>query len=188
SPDGNLLASSSFDGTVKVWDGRGSALPSTDGWTVLFADDFERPDLGDRWEARNGRWSIEGGALRGELAKAQDADRVAAVARLRIDTLPSTAEVRFDCWSPDAVNSEAYLHADDGAHGLLAVLIGGRNQWAINGPPGVSLVLQSGRALFQEVASSQKVRVERNRRYHVRLLREPRRLTLFVDGVEVASA
>src|SRR5262249_42562687 len=158
------------EGTVKVWDGRGSAPPPTDGWTVLFADDFERRDLGDRWETREdaGRWSIEGGALRGELAKTRGVvfNQVAAVVRPRIDPLPSPAEVRFDCWSPDAVNCETYLCTEDTARGLVAVLMGSKNQWVVNGPQGVSVVLQSGSTLFQEVAFSQKVRMERNRRYH----------------------
>src|SRR5262249_39518911 len=114
--------------------------------------------------------------------------QVAAAVRPRIDPLPSTAEVRFNCWSPDPVNCETYLCTEDTARGLVAVLMGSKNQWVVNGPQGVSVVLQSGSTLFQEVAFSQKVRMERNRRYHVRVLREPRRLTVFVDGVQVVSA
>src|SRR5207237_480224 len=105
SPDGNLLASSSFDTTVKLWDARLPALPKTDDWPVIFTDDFNRAQPGENWEPVTGNWSIEQGTLRGEMHPAPEVPTGVNHADicLRSPRLPATVELRFDCWSPDAV-------------------------------------------------------------------------------------
>jgi WD40 repeat protein len=65
SPAANRLAGHSLSGNaVLLWDAVRPELPDTNKWNVLFADDFERAELGDSWNSAKS-WTIENGHLRG---------------------------------------------------------------------------------------------------------------------------
>jgi hypothetical protein len=53
---------------------------------------------------------------------------------------------------------------------------------------GAAIVWQGGVLHFPVLTGNPHLEIKPDTRYRVRILREPRRLTLFVDGIEVASA
>ena len=69
SPDGSRVASCGYDGTLKVWEAARAASASADEWPVLFADDFERGELGPAWTDARSQWAV----VNGEAAAAATA-------------------------------------------------------------------------------------------------------------------
>jgi WD40 repeat protein len=187
SPDGQRLATATAGelGQVRLqlWDAPAPAYPRTDDWPVLFADDFNRADLGDAWTPDPGAWSIEAGALRGELRSQADGPNHVHI-RLRLKELPSTAEIRFDCRAAKELNGEVRLISERSKQELHAILNSSRS-W-INVRGAVLAVSTSSRPAV--LGRNGSCTFQPGRDYRVRLLREPRRLTLFVDGAEVVSA
>ena len=186
SPDGQRLAAANGNGkSVVLWDGTRPAVPDTSRWKVLFLDAFNRPTLGERWGAAPG-WSIDNGRLRGRLTP---------VTYLKIPVLnasvqpklklPDTVEVRFDCWISADMNVYAMFNKEGANQGLQAWLMGVPEHLGVRG---AAIVWQGGPLHFPILASNAHVEVRPSTRYRIRVVREPRRLTLFVNGVEAASA
>ncbi len=131
SRDGRFLASAGLDRIVRARSAGPAAAPSTQDWPVVVRDEFDRPDLGDRWKILRGRWSIENGAARGLLEPRPGSSpsyQAAAIAPRNL-CLPSTADVRFECWSPRDIHVEARFHETDrvgtgSAVGLLFMGVG----------------------------------------------------------------
>jgi WD40 repeat protein len=183
--EGRTLVTCGFDGAVKLLSSRNPPLPRTNEWPVLFADDFERAELGGRWEVNAGQWSVEKGALRGVLQSVQgDVERATIIPRGL--SLPAHVEVRFDCWTPDAIVAEAKLVDEPSRQGLLA-LLADHPQFSLNwGVRGAVLMSRAG--AYTPVAANTVFAFQPGTRYHVRVVREPRRLALLVDEVVVLSA
>jgi WD40 repeat protein/serine/threonine protein kinase/tetratricopeptide (TPR) repeat protein len=190
SADGRILASAGFDGVTRLRGAPDAYSSATEGWDVLVADDFNRATLGDRWHPAIGQWSIERGAARGVLKPSgTNIPYTWATLVPKGVALPSTVEVRFDVWSPSPIAIEAKLHDVDGFSGTrqgLGVLIAGKITPYNNGDPATSLIVQASGA-FRDILTNPRVVFEKNRRRRVRLLREPRRLTVFVDGEPVVT-
>jgi WD40 repeat protein len=184
-PGGRVLATCGFDGTVKLLGTRADPLPATDAWPLVFADDFDRAEPGGLWETTAGHWSIERGSLRGVLQKVPDDVNRATVVPKGFSA-PSTLEIRFDCWTPDPVIVEAKLVDGASRQGLLAGLVGLARPGLNQGEKGAVLMEWSVR--YVEIAGNPTFEFRPGTRYKVRVLREPRRLTLLVDGAVILSA
>src|SRR5262249_19006490 len=161
---------------VKLWDAKLPARPRTDDWPVNFRDDFNRAQPGERWEVLSGQWTIEQGALRGELQQAPEfpAGVHSAILRLREPRLPATVELRFDCWPPDPLLPSGALANDEQTHAQSGVLMGSPNPALANGGQGTGIFLQSGKNVYQPVGVSSKAELKPNTRSRVRILHEPR--------------
>ncbi len=121
SPDGRLLASAGLDGAIRIRGLASASLPETDGWPVLFADDFNRSQIGDRWDTTDGRWSIDKGTLQGALVPTpNEPPRRRATASPRDVSLPSTVEIRFDFWTSAPLAFETRLLTATHAEEVLA--------------------------------------------------------------------
>jgi WD40 repeat protein len=186
SPDGARIASAGQDGAVRVYDATRPAPPRTDPWLLVFADDFSRPDLGEGWTPRSGRWSIQSGALRGVLQHVASGNEKSVVARigLRKRDLPDTLELRFDCWTPDELNGRAWLADRRYDRGFGVSLI---NVPDSRGARGADLQAQAGTRLVWTLGRNRRFEFRPGARYRIRIVREPFRLTLFVDGFEIVS-
>jgi WD40 repeat protein len=189
SPDGRLLASCGYDCAIHVR-GTATAIPvSTDDWPVIFADKFERTELGPRWQPVKGTWSVEADRLKGVLAHTPIPPVLpefnSALILPRDLPMPSTVEVRFDCWTADEVNCEVKFHDADLANGLCTMLMG--NPTAFSSGEKGSLIIVESMGGYRTVADNTTVTLEPNRHYRVRVLREPERLSVFVDGRPVIT-
>ena len=184
-PDGHVLATSGFDGTVKLHEARTAPLPETDDWPVAFADAFDRAEVGDRWDTPQGRWSIAGGSIRGVLQPDKDNPARATISPRGLK-LPQSVEVRFACRTPDRLVVEAKLLGGGPFEGLLAGLANRPHFGLRGGESGAMLMVMSG--TFQTAGANTSFVLTPGVRHRVRLLREPRRMTLFVDGARVVSS
>jgi WD40 repeat protein len=183
---GRTLVSCGYDGTIKLRSVKPGAAVRAEEWPVAFADRFDRAELGDRWAVKSGRWSIEGGALRGELGPKVGNDVTKATIVPKGLLLGDLVEVRYDVWSPEPMVVEAKFVADAQAHGLLSLLVGLTEPALNGGKPGTVLMTRIGD--YQPVASSDAPVFRRGMHHRVRVVREPRQLTLFVDGTERLTA
>jgi WD40 repeat protein len=188
SPDGQRLASVGHDGALKVWETRNTVLPSTADWQTVFADNFDgRETPGENWLGVGGRWVVEGGALRGELATmpipSQGTTFAGAFLALKGISLPVTVEVSMDCWAPRPLVCSIVLTNGRTGHSFQPLLSGAG--WPLG--RGAMLLMMRGDQVTAMLPAPKPVAFDANRHYKVRVLREPKRLTLFVDGVEVLS-
>src|SRR5262249_5888638 len=182
---GRVLASSGLYVTVKLHAARVVPLPDADDWPVLFADAFDRASVGDRWDTSQGRWSISGGSIRGVLQPVKDEPARATIAARDVE-LPQTVELRFECRTSDKLVVEAKLLGAGPIEGLIAGVTNGPHSGLGRGESGAMLRVMSGSS--QPAAANTSVSLTPGVKHRLRLLREPRRMTLFVDGARVVSA
>jgi hypothetical protein len=100
--------------------------------------------------------------------------------------LPQSVEVRFACRTPDRLVVEAKLLGGGPFEGLLAGLTNRPHFGLRGGESGAMLMVMSG--TFQTAGANTSFVLTPGVRHQVRLLREPRRMTLFVDGARVVSS
>lgn len=184
-PEGRLLATAGFDTVVRLYSSSKNPLPKTRDWPIRFADDFNGTNLGDRWSTKAGRWSVEDGALRGVLEPV-DGDIEQAAINLRGVELPRTVEIRFECWSPGPMVFEAKLVDEPKRLGLLALLVGDAHPSLNDGKLGGLLLVRNPD--YGTVASNTSLAFEAGKHYAIRVVREPKQLTLLIDDVVIVSS
>ncbi len=190
SPDGQTLASAGFDQKTILRSINFPDYPKTDGWDVVLSDDFERQDLGDRWDVVCGDWSIEKGAAKGAMHVSRRDRHPFDWATLvpKGLYLPSQAEVRCEVWSPDAINVELKLHESSSllaTEGLLGILSGSAKQ-RYESDRGSTLLIEASNA-YRNVLTNPRFVLEPGVHRKVRMLRERRRFTVWIDGEEALS-
>jgi hypothetical protein len=160
----------------------------SDDWPVILADTFDgREQLGESWQISGGGWRIDRGTLKGTLhpfPSIPGFNNALVVPKL---PLPSLVEVRFDCWISEPLNCEVKFHDRLGRTGLCAMFAGASSLAFNRGEKGALVIVESSGG-FHQTAVNGRFRLEPNRRYRLRVLREPRRLTLFADGEQVLTA
>jgi WD40 repeat protein/tRNA A-37 threonylcarbamoyl transferase component Bud32 len=182
SPDGRRLASASQDGTTKVWET--DAPPDTSGWQTVFRDNFEELDWEKRWKWRDGRWSLQDGALRSQqTAHAPDGGMVRANADLKAE-VPATTEVLLDCRASAETDFEVQFVDGAGQHAVIVAVLGTNQS---RGHKGIALVTES-HGQFAALAENSDFTPEPLRWYRMRIVREPRRVSVFADGRLLLSA
>jgi hypothetical protein len=108
---------------------------------------------------------------------------------LRNVSLPSTVEIRFECWTEHNIAVGVSLRDSDRPNKWngLGLLFTSRGSLRVfSHPPTVLFVQMNGD--FVPAWLSPRFDLKKNTRYRFRLLREPRQMTLFVDDGEVARA
>jgi WD40 repeat protein/tRNA A-37 threonylcarbamoyl transferase component Bud32/tetratricopeptide (TPR) repeat protein len=190
SPDGRLLASAGLDATIRVYSAGAAVNPAdAEAWPVIFSDAFERAELGDAWKTLGGRWSIESGAARGvleQMAELSSPSNAAAIVPQNL-ALPSTVELRFDCWTPHPIVIHAELHDTDldPLRGCGFLLMGVPR---FPHPFVTSTAIAAQRSgAYKSAGSNPRFVLEKDIHYRVRLLHEPGRVSVSVDGEEVVS-
>ncbi|MFO0809241.1 MAG: serine/threonine-protein kinase [Gemmataceae bacterium] len=188
SGDGSVVASCAADGALRVWEARRTAAAGSGEWPMLFADRFDRGELGPAWDAGRYRWAVESGGAVGTLRET-DADGFkynAAFLQLRAAELPTTFDLRYDVRIETPMATVAIL-ADGRTDQSLRPVLNGRP--SNNAPPaGASLLLMAGTSRTTLVGVPRtKFAFAPGRTYRVRLVREPKHLTVEVDGTEVLA-
>jgi hypothetical protein len=187
SPDGQTLACCGVEPRVSLRWAPLSERDVAENWITLFADDFERADLGDKWQPLNGAWTIENGAARGVYGpEIEDPNSFAATLVPRTK-MPASVEVSYDVWSPDVIDWETKLHSPSERTSLIAVHVGIEGSQFCEGEQGFSCLVQHNRDNYQQVASRVQT-IETGRKYHVRAVRSPGRWQMYVDGRLVLDA
>jgi WD40 repeat protein/tetratricopeptide (TPR) repeat protein len=183
SSDGRQLASCSWDG-VRVCDAGARQTIPTNEWETVLHDDFNRVELGKRWQEKQGRWSIADGALRAELAAAQPKTGSAAI-RLIGEELPDWVEICFDYWSPDGLAFQVALTDKDESEAAILTM-SNREDSPLNLR---GALLQSvTKHLGADTLVNQEFRLRPQQRHRIRFLREPHRIAFFVDDSEVLTS
>jgi WD40 repeat protein len=189
SPDGRWLATAGFDGTIVVRSGVPTVERSTESWPVIFQDRFDRAQLGDQWRQVSGRWSIENGAARGLLVPrgANEPNYLVGSLEPANLLLPSTAEVRFECWSPKPVHVLASLYGRMVAQsGVRFFFVGSRSFG--DSQDVATAIYYSVNGQFAPIATNPRSTMQPDTHHRCRLVRERRRLTAFIDDEEVVTA
>jgi WD40 repeat protein/tetratricopeptide (TPR) repeat protein len=182
SSDGRQLASCSWDG-VRICDaGAWETIPPNE-WKTVFQEDFNRVELGKRWQEKQGRWSIAQGVLRAELAAAQPKSGSAAI-RLIGEELPDWVDIRFDYWSPDGLAFQVALTDKDESEAAILTMSNREDSpLDLRG----ALLQSAAKHLGADTLVNPEFRLQPQQRHRIRFLREPHRIAFFVDDSEVLT-
>ncbi|MDE0866981.1 MAG: DUF1559 domain-containing protein, partial [Rubripirellula sp.] len=188
SSDGRFLVSAGESGKIRVRKAAKGPATETDQWPIMLADDFERDELGARWTVQLGSCSIEEGVLKYELEKGSfGLDMTFAQLRLNDLLLPSTVDVSFDFWTPHELNCAANFHNDAVTLGVSGMFMGKGHVLWNSGETGATVLAFHG-GMPESINTNSNFSIEPDRRYRFRILREPTRVRLFVDGEEMISS
>jgi WD40 repeat protein len=188
SPDGRRIGAADGGGVLKVWSAPAPDTPSpTDDWPVLFRDDFSKDGPADHWQpAFDSHWEIRGGSLRSRQVRATAAGTTfpIAIASLSAVDLPRAVEVRVSYRAEKPQVMGVTLSDRLGQRSYSPLLWGG-------GPmphgPCVSLMQITPGAKISDVGVGRKFTMQPGRWRQVRVLREPERIRVYVDGEEYLS-
>jgi eukaryotic-like serine/threonine-protein kinase len=189
SRDGSRLATACLDGAVRVWQGPAPDTESSaEKWPVVFADRFDRSEIGPRWKAITGEWTIHDGALHGMQAPntyGKTAFNV-ALSDLEAIDLPNQADVRFRFRLSRSMVMAIMLAEQAGTRLSYSPILAGACK--LPGSP-MAFVLQitnpTGKPEDMKpinLGAPVKFAMEAGRWYSVRMLREPERLRVWADG------
>jgi len=149
--------------------------PATEGLSggaLVFSDDFERPELGDSWLQRSGRWRIVDGRVRVQ------GDRNEGL-WLQVP-LPERARIEFDAVARTSEGDlKCELFASEPRHqtGYIAILGGWRNS--------LSVLARLDEHGEDRLESPRKATL--GQMHHFVLVRTGSTLSWFVDGEPVLS-
>jgi tetratricopeptide (TPR) repeat protein len=158
----------------------------TSDWTVLFEERFD-DGIGDHWSPTSGQWKVSESVATGTLAD--------GIARLDLESpqLPTTFELNYETWTSDPMLAACTLldRNDPKPSGV--------QRFAMSSSPDNNLARQlqpaTGVSLMTDTAfgtwfpqTNPDFTVEPGKRYNVRILRQPTRITVWVDDVQVLSS
>ena len=186
SADGTRIGTADRDGVLRVWSAPPRA-PASDEWDSLYSGGFAAVPPPDTWERKNGDWGATGGALVGTL-RPRDGDKT-MVARLRSagPDIPRLAEVTAEVEVSAPMLAVLRL-ADPPAQRDWAAFVSNKTVGNF-ADIGARLVYTNDRMKPANILSTATRRAELvpGKRHAFRLLREPERLRLFLDGHEVVD-
>jgi hypothetical protein len=167
-------------------------VPDTTDWTILLEDNFDG-GLSADWERITGDWAVVDGAACGTLKRPEGA-RIDAYDRLerRIEDLPATYEVEYEVWTSAPMLASCFLRQPSESPqplGHRIALASHPDRTVVNqGKPGtgVNLLVHASFGYWVE-QSVPDIAVEPIQHYHVRIIRQPNRITAFMDGKQVFS-
>jgi WD40 repeat protein len=190
SPDGRRIGSGGHDNLIKLWEARAAAPPPrTEGWSLLFHDTFTADgDLG-RWKpSEKSPWEVRSGALHGRQVNLKVNDNFSfpfAGVECSGVKLPRTAEVRLAFPADRPLVVGIHLAARPDGQGAYTVLLSGGA--APFGRPCAKLQRVSEGWRVAYVGLERAFTMRPGQWHHVRVLRQPQRISVFVDGIETLS-
>ena len=188
SRDGRRIVSAGSDGPVRIWEANPTAQRvATQDWPVLFADDFNRADVAPHKPTLGSQWHMDNGRLCGTLSMIKDPRTPqfpGTILTLKAPPLPTLCEVRFE-----AEVSRPLLIGTAFTQGVknwavMPFISGTLVPFSVQGVQ----VFQYREGQMSLIGIPAPFKMEAGRRYRIRILREPRAVTLFVDDVEIFSS
>jgi tetratricopeptide (TPR) repeat protein len=182
------------------------AVTDTSNWQVLFEDNFDE-GISDQWQQSTGEWEIVDGAAAGILRPQNTSELAFGRLERKLTNLPTTFEVEYETWTSDPMLSACLLRHIPATN--LLDLLGSLSGSAKNSDPlghrialaslpnfeltkqgkpagGVSLATVAPFGFWFNQTTPNHT-VEPNRHYKVRIIRQPQRITVFVDGKQIMS-
>jgi len=137
------------------------------GGLLVFSDDFERNDIGNNWQARSGRWRIENGRL---VCKGDKNEgiwlnfKLPQRVRLEFDAmaLEDEGDIKFEIFATEQRHQTGYILIFGGWHNSVTV---------------IARLNEHG-----EDRMESSLRVEKNKTYHMAVVRTDGSLRWFIDG------
>jgi len=154
-------------------------------------EDFD-DGLSDEWKPVTGEWTVVDGAACGTLE--QPSGKIEAYGRLEreIADLSTTFAVEYEVWTSVPMLAACYLRKSGPTDQLsghrVALASYPDRQFTNQGKPGkgVNLVAQAEFGHWVEEARND-FEVKPDQHYKVRIIRQPQRITVFIDGRQVMS-
>jgi hypothetical protein len=185
SQDGRKIIAAGSDGAVRLWEANPTVQRvATQDWPLLFADNFQRTEVAPHLPTFGSKWQVEKGRLKGTLSMVKDPNSQpfpAALLVLKTPPLPNLCEIRFEVeTSQPMLIGTAFTNSE--------------KDWAVMPYVAGTLVPFNvlGAHLYQYRQGQSSLigvpapfTMEAHRRYRMRILREPRQVTLFIDDVEI---
>lgn len=143
-----------------------------DGGILIFADEFERPSIGDNWLSRSGRWEIKDGWLHSK------GDRNEGI--WLNYPLPDRVRIEFDAKSmSDDGDIKCEIFATDQRHqaGYIIIFGGWKNSISV-----IARLNEHGDDRMEK-----EIKVDKGRVYHFTLVRTGDVLRWYLDGNLVLS-
>jgi serine/threonine protein kinase len=163
----------------------------TSDWKILLEDNFNN-GISDEWQRLRGEWSIANGKACGKLEQPEgDFEGYVRLER-EIQNLPSTFEIEYEVETSDPMLAACILRSPDDSGELIGhriALASIPDRMLVNqGRPGVggSLATMAPFGSWFN-ATMPDLKFEPERRYTVRIVRQPQRITVVVDGTQILS-
>ena len=163
-------------------------MPDTTDWEVAFADDFERDELGEQWSPDSGDWRIESGSLCANALQELDDFQAAAVLNSNISA--ASFELQYDiwwtapCWNVVWLFNETERESSGTGNGFQ-VEVCDRPYSAMQrrNTSGRGVVIRSLNDIGEYISGfGEDLALQPHKRYHVRILKQPQRLTAYIRG------
>lgn len=163
----------------------------TSEWPVLIEDNFDT-GLSDRWRRITRNWKVVDGAACGTLEPTRAAEgRAYCRMDYELPNLLSTFQVEYEVETSEPMLAACFLRLKSSQQpiGHRVALCSFSDAWLTQqGLPGtgVSLLTSDDFGVwFNQTVP--EVQIEPGRRYHVRIIRQPRRVTVFLDEKQLIS-
>lgn len=183
SRDGGRIATVALDGAVRVWSAEGGeTLPAIENWVVISppvptnTNEFFRVERGD--------WRVENGDIIGTLRDLPGNGFANARTRLPTIDLPRTVDIQARVTLSKPMIIAVGLSDPASMLGYAPHVSGAMKPFG----PGAWLMITNKNLLFSALQGVVRpFTLEANRPYEVRVLRQDRRIRLFVDGHELVD-
>ena len=169
-------------------------VPNTDGWTVMFEDNFD-DGISEDWQQMTGQWSVVDGAACGVLEFIPGGTPAYGRLEREIPDLPNTFEIEYETWTSAPMLTACFLRqpTDDRwpvGHRVALCSAPDRDLVKQDRPgKGLSLLTYPGwnSTDFWFPQANPDFQVKPEQHYNVRIVRQPQRITVFIDGNQVMS-
>ena len=181
-------------------------MTDTSEWQVVLEETFDK-DITADWQQLDGQWTVAGGAASGTLESIKESTPGFARLEREVSGAPATCQIEYETWVSDPMVTACFLRqpprknplgflgqlanpAEQSRNiGLRVALASGSDPVLTKqGKPDTGINLLTHAAFGYWINKSvPEFTVEPGKHYKVRIIRQPQRITVFVDGKQVLS-
>ncbi len=181
-------------------------MKDTSQWQVVLEETFDK-DITADWQQLDAQWTVSGGAASGTLESIKESTPGFARLEREVPGAPATCQIEYETWVSDPMVTACFLRqpprknplgflgqlanpAEQSSNiGLRVALASGSDPVLTKqGKPDTGINLLTHAAFGYWINKSvPEFTVEPGKHYKVRIIRQPQRITVFVDGKQVLS-